>query len=177
MRTGHVAARATDNSRGFARGIPLSSLAFRELAQRSELECLQGGGRGFEPLSAHERASQGFRDRARSREAGTALEERIPRVRSSQPSCLRTTRRGPRRVTPRRGSRRTTSPRVRWRRLGFMQRQSCLSNGCFATFDASPADEGKVRHCNRAGPQGGHAQRWDGDCWKAVVGAMKHDRS
>ena len=58
-----------------------------------------------------------------------------------------------------------------------MQRQSCLTKGCYATLDASPADKGKVRHCNRAGPQGGHAQRWDGRRWQVIAGEMEHDRS
>jgi hypothetical protein len=48
-------ATTVDNSRRSARGILLLFLLLGELAQRSGLECLQGGGRGFEPLSAHNR--------------------------------------------------------------------------------------------------------------------------
>ena len=55
-------------------------------------------------------------------------------------------------------------------------RQSCLVNGCFATF-RSQAREGDVRHCNRTGPDGGHAHRWDGQHWQVVAGGMEHDRS
>jgi hypothetical protein len=58
-----------------------------------------------------------------------------------------------------------------------MERQSCLTKGCFATFEASPAREGEVRHCNRTGPDGGHANRWDGQHWQVVAGGMEHDRS
>jgi hypothetical protein len=58
-----------------------------------------------------------------------------------------------------------------------MERQSCLVQGCFATFEASPAREDEVRHCNRAGPDGGHVHRWDGQRWQAVVGDMQHDRT
>ena len=42
-----------DNSRSFARVGLFWMAGFREVAQRSALECLQGGGRGFESLSAH----------------------------------------------------------------------------------------------------------------------------
>ena len=44
-----------DNSRAFAPARPLWRPVLRETAQRSGPECLQGGGRGFEPLSAHNR--------------------------------------------------------------------------------------------------------------------------
>jgi hypothetical protein len=58
-----------------------------------------------------------------------------------------------------------------------MERQACLVNGCFATFEGSPAREDEVRHCNRGGPDGGHVHRWDGQAWKVAVGDMEHDRS
>jgi hypothetical protein len=63
------------------------------------------------------------------------------------------------------------------RMLGSVQRESCLSKGCFATFDGSPARTGEVRHCNRSGPDGGHAHRWDGQRWQVGVGTVQHDRS
>jgi hypothetical protein len=63
------------------------------------------------------------------------------------------------------------------RRFAATDRRSCVAKGCFATFDASAADEGTVRHCNRAGPDGGHALRWDGRAWQALEGLMQHDRS
>ena len=66
---------------------------------------------------------------------------------------------------------------VQWRKLGSMQRHACLTNGCVATFEASAAREGEVRHCNRAGPDGGHVHRWDGQRWQVVAGEMEHDRS
>jgi hypothetical protein len=56
-----------------------------------------------------------------------------------------------------------------------MERKECLTKECRATFDASPADKGKVRHCNRAGPQGGHAQQWGGKRWQVVSGKTEHD--
>ena len=56
------------------------------------------------------------------------------------------------------------------------QRQSCATDTCFATFDSSPARDDEVRHCNRSGPDGGHAQRWTGDAWQAVSGRMQHDK-
>jgi hypothetical protein len=58
-----------------------------------------------------------------------------------------------------------------------VERQPCLSEGCFATLDGSPARIDEVRHCNRAGPDGGHPHRWDGTRWLFVVGTMQHDRS
>ena len=60
---------------------------------------------------------------------------------------------------------------------GSMERKECLTKECHATFDASPADKGKVRHCNRAGPQGGHAQQWDGKRWQVVSGKMEHNHN
>jgi hypothetical protein len=57
------------------------------------------------------------------------------------------------------------------------QRQSCATKTCFATFAADPADQDAIRHCNRAGPDGGHAHRWDGQNWQLVAGKMQHDRS
>jgi hypothetical protein len=55
-------------------------------------------------------------------------------------------------------------------------RESCATKTCFATFDGANAREGEVRHCNRAGPDGGHPHRWDGQRWQVVAGAMQHDR-
>ena len=60
---------------------------------------------------------------------------------------------------------------------GSLERQQCASSSCFATFDGSPAREDEVRHCNRAGPDGGHAHRWDGQTWQVVSGRMQHDHS
>ncbi len=57
-----------------------------------------------------------------------------------------------------------------------MKRESCVTKGCFATFEASPPRDGDVRHCNRGGPDGGHVNRWDGQRWQAA-GDMQHDRS
>jgi hypothetical protein len=62
------------------------------------------------------------------------------------------------------------------RGFGASQRQSCATDTCFATFDSSPARADEVRHCNRTGPDGGHAQRWDGQSWQAVAGEMQHDK-
>jgi hypothetical protein len=56
-------------------------------------------------------------------------------------------------------------------------RQPCVSENCFATFESGSPDEGDVRHCNRSGPDGGHAQRWDGRRWQVVTGRMQHDRT
>jgi hypothetical protein len=47
-------APTVDNSRRSVRGAILSLLVLRELAQRYGLECLQGGSRGFESLSAYQ---------------------------------------------------------------------------------------------------------------------------
>jgi hypothetical protein len=58
-----------------------------------------------------------------------------------------------------------------------MQRQPCLSKGCHATLEASAAHQGETRHCNRAGPDGGHVHRWDGQHWQVIAGDMEHDRS
>ena len=55
--------------------------------------------------------------------------------------------------------------------------QQCVTKTCFATFEAGPAHEGDVRHCNRGGPDGGHPNRWDGSTWQVVEGHMQHDRS
>ena len=63
------------------------------------------------------------------------------------------------------------------RGFGSAERQPCASKSCFATFEGSPANEGEVRHCNRGGPDGGHAHRWDGTSWQVVAGQMEHDRS
>jgi hypothetical protein len=54
--------------------------------------------------------------------------------------------------------------------------QTCGTATCFASFEAGTAREGEVRHCNRSGPSGGHAHRWDGGQWVVVDGQMKHDR-
>jgi hypothetical protein len=48
------------NSRGSAYVDSLPVVVCRQVAQRSALECLQGGGRGFESLSAHFVATQGL---------------------------------------------------------------------------------------------------------------------
>ena len=61
------------------------------------------------------------------------------------------------------------------RGFAALQRQSCVTETCFATFDSSAARDEEVRHCNRAGPDGGHAQRWDGHAWQIVTGRMQHD--
>jgi len=55
-------------------------------------------------------------------------------------------------------------------------RQGCTNEGCFATFEGSKPRESDVRHCNRSGPDGGHANRWDGQRWQAVEGVMQHDQ-
>ncbi|HEV7525230.1 MAG TPA: hypothetical protein VGP92_09695 [Acidimicrobiia bacterium] len=62
------------------------------------------------------------------------------------------------------------------RAFGSGERASCATDTCFATFDGTPAREDEVRHCNRGGPDGGHANRWDGTRWQAVSGRMQHDR-
>ncbi len=56
-----------------------------------------------------------------------------------------------------------------------MDRQSCLAQDCFATFEASPARDSEIRHCNRPGPDGGHVHRWEGEQWRVVVGGLEHD--
>jgi hypothetical protein len=56
-------------------------------------------------------------------------------------------------------------------------RQPCASPGCFATFATRQPAADEVRHCNRAGPDGGHANRWDGQRWQVVTGTLQHDRS
>jgi hypothetical protein len=63
------------------------------------------------------------------------------------------------------------------RAYGSVDRQPCAAKSCFATFEGSPANEGDVRHCNRAGPDGGHAHRWDGQSWQVVVGRLEYDRT
>ncbi len=70
-----------------------------------------------------------------------------------------------------------TSPSGTRRAFGSTERESCLTETCFATFDSSPARENDVRHCNRGGPDGGHAQRWDGQSWQIVADRMQHDRT
>ena len=67
-----------------------------------------------------------------------------------------------------------TNPR---RAFGASERQSCITETCFATFDGTPARTEEVRHCNRGGPDGGHPNRWDGTTWQAVTGRMQHDLS
>ena len=67
-----------------------------------------------------------------------------------------------------------TSPRPTY---GPPQRQPCATKDCFATFDARPARDDEVRHCNRTGPDGGHSHRWDGTSWQVVEGRLQHDRS
>jgi hypothetical protein len=56
-------------------------------------------------------------------------------------------------------------------------RQPCATKNCFATFSAESAHDGEVRHCNRAGPDGGHPHRWDGSTWQVLTGKMQHDRA
>jgi hypothetical protein len=63
------------------------------------------------------------------------------------------------------------------RAFGSRDRQSCGTKNCFATFEAGPAHKDEVRHCNRAGPDGGHRHRWDGQKWQATDGRMQHDRA
>ncbi len=55
-------------------------------------------------------------------------------------------------------------------------RGPCGSPGCFATFETREPSDDEVRHCNRSGPDGGHANRWDGQCWQLVTGQLQHDR-
>jgi hypothetical protein len=57
------------------------------------------------------------------------------------------------------------------------ERHSCAMETCFATFEAGAADVDEVRHCNRAGPDGGHAHRWNGQQWQVMDGRTEHDRS
>jgi hypothetical protein len=57
-------------------------------------------------------------------------------------------------------------------------RQPCAAKNCFATFAGDTGRDGEVRHCNRAGPDGGHPHRWDGSSWQVVTGnRMQHDRA
>jgi hypothetical protein len=63
------------------------------------------------------------------------------------------------------------------RGFGSADRRQCAAKSCFATFEGGPAKEGEVRHCNRAGPDGGHAHRWDGQSWQVVVGRLEYDRT
>jgi hypothetical protein len=63
------------------------------------------------------------------------------------------------------------------RGYGSSPRQSCTTESCFATFESAAAREDDVRHCNRSGPDGGHANRWDGEQWQTVSGRMQHDRT
>ncbi len=62
------------------------------------------------------------------------------------------------------------------RSYGVTTRASCATEACFASFDGAPARADEVRHCNRTGPDGGHANKWDGANWQAVTGRMQHDR-
>ena len=56
-------------------------------------------------------------------------------------------------------------------------RQPCGATTCFATFDVEVgAVDDDVRHCNRAGPDGGHIHRRDANGWQLVTGHMQHDR-
>ena len=56
-------------------------------------------------------------------------------------------------------------------------REPCQKKGCFATFEATAARADETRHCNRGGPDGGHAHRWDLTAWKMVTNTMERDRS
>jgi hypothetical protein len=58
---------------------------------------------------------------------------------------------------------------------GASTRQTCGATTCFATFEVGGVD-GDVRHCNRAGPDGGHIHRRDANGWQLVTGHMPHDR-
>jgi len=58
-----------------------------------------------------------------------------------------------------------------------MQREQCSGQTCHATFDARAPQTDTVRYCNRSGPDGGHANRWTGTGWQAVVNSMEHDRT
>ena len=61
--------------------------------------------------------------------------------------------------------------------FGSTERQTCVTGTCFATFDGASPRDNEVRHCNRAGPDGGHAHQWDGQAWQVVSGKMQHDHS
>jgi hypothetical protein len=50
------------------------------------------------------------------------------------------------------------------------RRQQCSTDGCFASFSGGAALDGEIRRCNRAGPDGGHASRWDGQRWQRAGG-------
>ena len=67
----------------------------------------------------------------------------------------------------------TPSPYTGQRTYGSSAHQTCGTTTCFATFESGPARQNEVRHCNRSGPSGGHAHRWDGERW-LVVGTMQH---
>ena len=62
------------------------------------------------------------------------------------------------------------------RASGPAKRQPCAYENCFATFEDSPGRQDEIRHCNRGGPDGGHAHRFDENCWQLVAGRMEHDR-
>jgi hypothetical protein len=62
------------------------------------------------------------------------------------------------------------------RASGPAKRQACAAENCFATFEDSPPRPGETRHCNRGGPDGGHAHHWDDGSWHLVSGRMEHDR-
>jgi hypothetical protein len=57
-----------------------------------------------------------------------------------------------------------------------VDRQTCGLSTCFATFAGGPARRGELRHCNRAGPDGGHPHEWNGERWIVAVGKMEHDQ-
>ena len=59
---------------------------------------------------------------------------------------------------------------------GPAKRQPCAFENCFATFEDSPGRQDEIRHCNRGGPDGGHAHRFDENSWQLVTGRMEHDR-
>jgi hypothetical protein len=61
-----------------------------------------------------------------------------------------------------------------WRGSGSADRQACAAKNCFATFSAGSPKPDETRHCNRAGPDGGHTNRWDGKQWQVVTGQMQH---
>jgi hypothetical protein len=58
----------------------------------------------------------------------------------------------------------------------YTRREPCMTQTCFATFSGTTAGVDEIRYCNRPGPEGGHAHRWNGDRWSSMTGAMEHDR-
>jgi hypothetical protein len=68
-----------------------------------------------------------------------------------------------------------TSPDARVpQRFSSPEHRTCGTDTCFATFEVGAARDGEMRHCNRSGPGGGHAHRWDGAQWRVVTGKTEH---